>query len=109
VIKATHQILTTSKVASVIKKTACEAYAACKQGAFEKIEDYKWKFDARLDAFVVSGNIVPPKEDIAMDFMYGLDNARYADFKAEIVNNMQKGTLRTQLDDLNKMYTLASR
>jgi hypothetical protein len=41
--------------------------------------------------------------------MYGLDNARYADFKAEIVNDMQKGTLTTQIDDLNKMYILASR
>jgi len=80
VIKATHQILTTSKVASVIKKTAREEYAACKQGAFEHIVDYKRKFDAR-----------------------------YADFKAEIVNDMQKGTLTTQIDDLNKMYILASR
>jgi len=44
-----------------------------------------------------------------MDFMYGLDNLRYAEFKAEIVNDMQKGTLTTQIDDLNKMYILASR
>jgi hypothetical protein len=110
VIKATHQILTTSKVASVIKKTAREEYAACKQGAFEHIIDYKRKFDVRLDAFVVSGNIAPPKEDVAMVFMYGLDNARYADFKVEIVNDMQKGTLTSaQIGDLNKMYILASR
>jgi hypothetical protein len=109
VIKATHQILTTSKVASVIKKTAREEYAVCKQGAFEHIVDYKCRFDARLDALIVSGNAVPPKEDIAMDFMYGLDNTRYADFKAEIVSNMQKGALTTQIDDLNKMYILASR
>jgi hypothetical protein len=109
VIKATHQILTTSKVASVIKKTAREEYMACKQGAFKHIVDNKLKFDARLDALIVSGNVAPLKEDIVMDFMYGLDNARYADFKAEIVNNMQKGTLTTQIDDLNKMYILASR
>jgi hypothetical protein len=109
VIKATHQILTTSKVASVIKKTARKEYAACKQGAFEHIVDYKRKFDAQLDALLVSGNQKPEKEEIAMDFMYGLDNARYADFKAEIVNDMQKGTLTTQIDDLNKMYILASR
>jgi hypothetical protein len=32
VIKSCHQILTTSKVAAKIKKTACEEYAACKQG-----------------------------------------------------------------------------
>jgi hypothetical protein len=34
VIKSCHQILTTSKVAAVIKKTTCEEYAACKQGPF---------------------------------------------------------------------------
>jgi len=41
--------------------------------------------------------------------MYGLDNNRYAEFKAEIVNDLQKGTLTTQIADLNKMYILASR
>jgi len=109
IIKATHQILTTSKVASVIKKTARKEYMACKQGPFEHIVDYMRKFDARLDTFTVSGNVAPPKEDIAIDFMYGLDNARYADFKAEIINDLQKGTLTTQVDDLNKIYILASR
>jgi hypothetical protein len=29
-------------------------------------------------------------EDIGMDFPYGLDNSRYAEFKAEIVNDVQK-------------------
>jgi hypothetical protein len=109
VVKNTHQILTTSKVASVIKKTAREEYAACKQGNFKHIVDYKRRFDARLDALTVSGNAVPPPEDVAMDFMYGLDNSRYAEFKAEIVNDLQKGTLTTQISDLNKMYILASR
>jgi hypothetical protein len=40
-IKECHQTLTTSKVASVIKKTAREEYAACKQGMYEHIVDYK--------------------------------------------------------------------
>jgi hypothetical protein len=107
-VKASHQILTTSKVASIIKKTARKEYAACKQGPYEHIVDYKQKFDARLDAFVVSRNTAPEKEDVAMDFMYGLDNARWADFKAEIVNDLTKGTLLTQVNGLNKMYILAS-
>ena len=93
VVKSTHQILTTSKVASVIKKTVREEYATCKQGPFEHIVDYKRKFDDRLDALKVSGNAHPPDEDVAMDFMYGLGNSRYAEFKAEIVNDLTKGTL----------------
>jgi hypothetical protein len=53
-------------------------------------------------------NDVPTPTDIAMDFLYGLDNVRYGDCKAEVVNDMQKG-LAVDLDDLNKMYVLASR
>jgi hypothetical protein len=109
IVKKTHQILTTSKVATVIKKTAREEYMSCKQGAFEHIVDYKRKFDARLDAYIVSGNTKPSDEDVAMDFMYGLDNNRYAEFKAELVNDLQKGTITDQISDLNKMYILASR
>jgi hypothetical protein len=105
VIKASHQILTTSKVSSIIKKTAREEYAACKQGVFEHIVD---RFDARLDALTASGNSTPSAEDAAMDFMYGLDNGRYAEFKVEIVNDLQKGTM-TPIKDLNTMYILASR
>jgi hypothetical protein len=107
VVKSTHQILTTSKVASVIKKTAREEYATCKQGPFEHIVDYKRKFDIRLDALKVSRNADPLDEDVAMDFIYGLDNSRYAEFKAEIVNDLMKGTL-TPIKYLNKMYILTS-
>jgi hypothetical protein len=47
------------------------------------------------------------KVDIAMDFIYGLDNSCYAEFKAKIVNNIQKGIL-TQPQDLNTIYIMAS-
>jgi hypothetical protein len=46
--------------------------------------------------------------DIAMDFMYGLDNTRYADFKTSTVNNITQG-LTTGPKDLNEMYIFASR
>ena len=43
-----------------------------------------------------------------MDFMYGLDNSRYAEFKAEIVNDIAKEVM-DQPENLNAMYVLASR
>jgi len=89
-IKKSHQILTTSNVAAVIKKTAREEYSACRQGSFESIMDYKRRFDSKLDALKASGNDVPTPADVAMDFLYGLDNVRYGEFKAEVVNDMQK-------------------
>jgi hypothetical protein len=92
-----------SKVAAVMKKTAQEEYAACKQGPFKHIMDYKKRFDAKLDTLTVIGNAAASDADIEMDFMYGLDNTRYAEFKVEVVNDMQKGSSVT-LDDLNKMF-----
>jgi hypothetical protein len=70
--------------------------------------DYKRRFDAKLDALIASGNPAASDADVAMDFMYRLDNSRYAEFKAEVVNDMQKGS-SVSLDDLNKMYVVASR
>jgi hypothetical protein len=70
--------------------------------------DYKRQFDARLDAYKASGNQEPTAEDIGMDFLYGLDNSRYTEFKTEIVNDIQKGIL-TQPKDLNAIYIMASR
>jgi len=107
IIKECHQTLTTSKVASVIKKTAREEYASCKQGMYESIMEYKQRFDARLDAYKASRNAAPTPEDEGMDFLNGLDNSRYAEFKAEIINDIQKGTL-TQPKDLNMIYIMAS-
>jgi hypothetical protein len=37
-----------------------------------------------------------------MDFLYGLDNTKYAKFKAEIINDRQNGVM-TQPGDLNTM------
>jgi hypothetical protein len=108
VIKKCHQILTTSKVTAILKKIAREEYAACKQGPFQHIMDYKRQFDVKLDALIVCGNSAASDADIAMDFMYRLDNSCYAEFKAEVVNDMQKGSSMT-LDDLNKMYVVTSR
>jgi len=108
IVKITNQILTTWKVAAIIKKTAREEYASCKQGPFEHIIDYKRRFDSKLDALKANGNTPMVDADIAMDFMYGLDKTHCAEFKVEIINDMQKGT-KLDLDDLNKMYVLASR
>ncbi len=47
-----------------------------------------------LDVYTTSGNAAPAPEDVAMDFFYGLDNHRYAEVKAEIVNVLQKGIFK---------------
>jgi len=107
-IKEIHLVTTTSKVEAIIKKTARTAYQKCAQGEFETIVEYKRKFDSALEGYKASTNTDMGEKDIAMDFLFGLDDNRYADFKADIINDMAKGIM-SQPMDLNAMYLLASR
>jgi hypothetical protein len=51
-----------------------------------------------LDAYKSSGNTAIPDEDVAMDFVYGCDNAQSVDFKAEIVNDIVKEVMAQPKD-----------
>jgi hypothetical protein len=46
-------------------------------------------------------------EDIAMDFMRGLDNARYSEFKANLLNDLLVPGTKAP-ETLNAMYTRAA-
>jgi hypothetical protein len=107
-IQETHQVATSSKVAAVVKKASRDAYLRCKQGAFESIIAYKERFDASHEAYKANDNPKMKPEDVAMDFMNGLDDARYADFKVEIINDIAKGSVE-QPKDKTVIYLLASR
>jgi hypothetical protein len=50
IIIKTHMTSTSSKVVSVVKKTARDEYQKCTQGEFMSIVDYKRLFDTRLQA-----------------------------------------------------------
>jgi hypothetical protein len=76
-----NQTLKTLKVASVTKRTEREEYTVFKQGIYEEM-----RFDARLDTLITSGNIAPAAKDVTIDFLHGLDENNYAEFKAELVN-----------------------
>lgn len=106
-LKNTHMVATVSKVPTVVRKTARKEYEQCKQGEFESIVEYKRKFDAKADIYVASGNAALDAADQAMDFMYGLDDNRYADFKAEMVNDIAKGIMQPPAN-VNAIYVLAS-
>ncbi len=60
-----------------------------------------------LKAYVDQGNPKMGDEDIAMDFFHGLDNAKYAGFKTEILNGLTAKSI-TQPANLNAMYLLAN-
>ena len=103
-----HQVASVSKVASVVKKAARDKYASMRQGQFETIITYKERFDAAVEAYNDMENPEMSDGDIAMDFLNGLDDNRYAEFKVEIINDIAKGAMK-QPKTLNDVYLLASR
>ena len=102
-----HKVNTISKVVSVTKLSAKMTYKSLRQGGFESIIAYKERFNASLKAYNDQKNPKMEDGDVAMDFCHGLDNARYASFKAEIINGLTAGSI-TQPKDLNAMYLLAN-
>ena len=103
-----HQVASVSKVASVVKKAARDNYASMRQGQYETIITYKERFDAAVEAYNDMENPEMSDRDIAMDFLNGLDDNRYAEFKVEIINDIAKGAMK-QPKTLNDVYLLASR
>ena len=103
----TLKVNTISKVKTVTKLAARTTYKGLRQGGLESIIAYKERFNAALKGYNDQKNSKIEDVDIAMDFFNGLDNGRYASFKAEIVNGLTAGSIQ-QPADLNAMYLLAN-
>lgn len=103
-----HQVPTTSKITAYVKKAARDEYHSIKQGPFESIVIYKQRFDAGWEAYRDLDNPPMDESDVAMDFMDGLDDARYADFKVGLTNDISRGAISLPTT-VNEMYVLASR
>ena len=106
-VEETHKVNSISKVEAITKLAAHSAYQTMRQGPFESIITYKERFTIALKAYNVQGNPEMEDKDIAMDFFRGLDNARYASFKTEIMNGLTSKAIK-QPDSLNTMYLLAN-
>ena len=75
-----------------------------RQGPYESIILYKERFNNALKAYMSIKEILKWE----MDFFCGLDNARYAGFKTEILNGLTAKSIM-QPANLNAMYLLANR
>ncbi len=106
-VEETHKVNSVSKVEAVTKMSARNAYQVIRQGHYESIISYKEQFSNALKAYNDQKNPAMEDEDIAMDFFRGLDNGRYASFKAEIINGLTAGAFQ-QPKDLNSMYLKAN-
>ena len=106
-VEETHKVTTVSKVEAVTKLSARNTYKLMRQGNYESIIAYKERFNAALKAYQDQKNPEMADTDIAMDFFNGLDNARCASFKAEMINLLTSGAIE-QPGNLNAMYLIAN-
>ena len=106
-IEDSHKVESLSKAVAVVRGTARNAYhSSLRQHPWESIVNFKERFVYILAAYKAQGNPVMAEVDIAMDFFNWLDSARYADFKIETLNDIEKGKM-AQPESLTEMYTLA--
>jgi hypothetical protein len=90
-----------------VKKAARDTYNATAQGAYETIISYKQRFDAAWEAYRDMENPEMDETDVALDFLHGFDDTRYADFKVSLLNDIDRGAIEVP-SRVNKMYLLAS-
>jgi hypothetical protein len=102
----THKVTTVSRVKGVIKRSARKQYQSIRQGGYESLISYRERFDVALNAYKEQENPDMEDTDIALDFFDGLDNGRYAQFKADIYNGMAAESIDPP-QDVNTVYKLA--
>ena len=105
-IKATHSIGGEAHGEIGRRAATRQAYKSLAQGPYETIAEFKLRFTRCKEAYDEAGNVELPAEDIAMDFLNGLDNGRYSRFKVEIENDSAKGV--EPPDTLHDMFLRAS-
>ena len=107
VLREVHSLNTSSTNTLINKREAFQQYASTKQGSYESLYDYKERFEFAYDNYVEQGNEAKESADIALDFMYGLEGTKYGIFVAEIINDIQKGSI-SQPTDLNEVFIMAN-
>ena len=73
---------------------ARSSYQTMPQGFFESIIAYMEHFNAALKGYNEQKNLVMSEKYILMDFFHGLDNARHAGFKKDILNSLKWSSQR---------------
>jgi hypothetical protein len=80
----THKVSTVNRVKGVMKRSSRRQYQSIKQGGYKSLISYRERFNAALNAYKEQENPDMEDADITLDFFDGLDNGRYAQFKADI-------------------------
>lgn len=107
-ILSTHMITENTIDQAMIRRNAWEQYNNCKQTEHESIVRYYERFSSILQHFKDTGNAEKEDNDVALDFMAGLDDRRYSAFKIDYINAVNLG-VGHRADSLGEMYSIASK
>jgi hypothetical protein len=105
-IKATHTVGGGAADATTRRARTRQAYKSAMQGPYEDQVEYKHRFTYLLEAAKAAGNVEIPAADVAMDYLHGLDNGRFAKFKVDLDNDISKGVAPPQT--LSAMFQRAA-
>ena len=101
-----HGVSTTIPVLDQSK--AREDYERVRQSKSEQLFVYRDRFKMALETMTSTGATVETAAEQAARFVKGLDNARYAQFRADLTNDATRGTAKYP-DTYEKVYDLASK
>ena len=69
--------------------------------------DCKERFKFAYGNYSEQGNEKKENTDMALDFMYGLEGAKYGIFVTEIINDIKKGFV-SQSEDVSEVFIMAN-
>ena len=103
-IQATHRTNNSAYMdATQTKYAARKIFEGTRKRDHEGIGAYNQRFIDNLEQAKNAGNPEPPMEDLVQNFIGGLDNRTYAEYKASVTNNVAQG-MREYPKDLNAAY-----
>lgn len=88
-IERTHQLASDTQLVPFRALEARNQYHGCVQQETENINDYYERKRACEEVYREMGNPPLADEDVAMDYLHGLSNTRFAAFKANLINQLQ--------------------
>ena len=107
VIKATH-VSSRTLSSRIDRHKAMQAYATIKMGNYEKIDNYKFRFDSVLDTLTACNIQTPSVDDIVTKFIESL-NTDYDELKLQIRNDEYAGKNNAWPSSLDAAYVRATR
>jgi hypothetical protein len=102
-LKSLHLTTTLSKNSAIIFKQASDDYKSCYQSEFESISTFKERFETKLEAYTKNGGTVEDST-AAIDFLFALSKAHYAEFQAQKLNQMNSDPKRYTPKTVNEIY-----